>query len=211
MHNPPKINQHKKKNGKGAGMKWIIAGMALVVFAAVFFLRNLTEEARAREHVRQVLEELRLILNNGEAPLADYLIVPEMEMPHVTLHGQDYIGVLEIPGQGLQLPVTEHWSTESLRSAPGRYAGTVYRRNMVICGLNYPSQFGKLTSLPIGEELLFTDLDRNRFVYTVESVEQLRAASVSAMKNSSYDLTLFTTASDGSMRFAVRCRLTQTQ
>lgn len=58
-----------------------------------------------------------------------------------TIDGIKYIGVLEVPELSLQLPVMSHWSLAGLKIAPGRYKGSVYKRNTIIAGHNYRSHF----------------------------------------------------------------------
>lgn len=58
-----------------------------------------------------------------------------------TIDGIKYIGVLEVPELSLQLPVMSHWSLAGLKIAPGRYKGSVYKRNTISAGHNYRSHF----------------------------------------------------------------------
>lgn len=140
-----------------------------------------------------------------EMEVPDYILNPRMEMPVVRHEGNDYIGVLEIPRLGLRLPVMSEWSYPRLKKAPCRYAGTPYLDNFVIAAHNYDSHFGCLKKLTEGERLFFTDVDGNRFAYEVALIETLQPTSIREMKNSDFDLTLFTCTVGGKMRVTVRC------
>ena len=146
-----------------------------------------------------------IIMPITEVEVPDYILNPRMDMPVVRHEGNDYIGVLEIPRLGLRLPVMSEWSYPKLKKAPCRYAGTAYLDNFVISAHNYDSHFGRLKKLTEGESIFFTDADGNRFTYEVAMIETLQPASISEMKNSEFDLTLFTCTVGGKMRVTVRC------
>lgn len=141
----------------------------------------------------------------SETEIPDYLLNPGMAMPVVVVDGVAYIGVLEIPALELTLPVTGEWSYDRLKIALCRYAGSAYLDNLVIMGHNYPAFFKNLGDLRPGDEIHFTDADGNVFFYTVDDLEQLRAAQVEEMITGDWDLTLFTCTPGGQLRIAVRC------
>ena len=141
----------------------------------------------------------------SEPEIPDYLLNPGMAMPVVVVDGVAYIGVLEIPAQELTLPVTGEWSYDRLKIALCRYAGSAYLDNLVIMGHNYPAFFKNLGDLRPGDEIRFTDADGNVFSYTVDDLEQLRAAQVEEMTTGDWDMTLFTCTPGGQLRIAVRC------
>ena len=97
-----------------------------------------------------------------------------------TIDGIKYIGVLEVPELSLQLPVMSHWSLAGLKIAPGRYKGSVYKRNIIFAGHNYRSHFSRLKTLDIGSKIWFIDVD----------------------------MTLITCTYGGQNRMALRCTLT---
>ncbi len=130
-------------------------------------------------------------------------------MPTKTIDGYEYIGTLEIPKFGLKLPVMSAWSYPGLRIAPGRYTGSVWTKDLVICGHNYERHFGNLRYLEEGDTVIFTDVLNNVFEYEVALVETLAPTDVSKMTSSSWDLTLFTCTIGGASRVTVRCMLTE--
>ena len=101
------------------------------------------------------------------------------------------------------------WSYAGLKIAPGRYSGTTYGDDLVICGHNYAMHFSPIKWLAIGSSVYFTDADGLRWSYEVESVETLRPTQIEEMttatETDSWDLTLFTCTSGGNARYAVRC------
>ena len=127
-------------------------------------------------------------------------------MPAVEEDGGDYIGVLELPLLGLELPVMESWSYPDLRVAPCRYSGSAYQDDMVVAAHNYKSHFGCLKELRLGDEVRFTDMEGNVFRYAVADLETLGKYDVEKMTSGDWDLTLFTCTYGGKSRVTVRCQ-----
>ena len=103
-------------------------------------------------------------------------IIRQRKMQTKTIDGIKYIGVLEVPELSLQLPVMSHWSLAGLKIAPGRYKGSVYKRNIIIAGHN----FSLLKTLDIGSKIWFIDIDveGNRFEYKVSDIEIIKGTNV---------------------------------
>lgn len=159
--------------------------------------------------LRQKWQELRdtlspLLAMASQPPFVRY---PEMEMPTREIDGQTYIGMLEVPSLELSLPVISEWTYPRLKKAPCRYVGSVYSKDMVICGHNYDRHFGRLKDLAVGDEVRFTDMDGNVFFYSICGTEQLGKYAVEDMLAGEWDLTLFTCTKGGRMRVTVRCKL----
>lgn len=200
----------------------IVGGVLLIAVALLLTGRNFWEAERARQTSTSVLSRLEEFLpeaSASDAPFAraqtelaggevrqpDYVLNPDMAMPSRIIDGIAYIAALEIPALGLELPVADDWDYEKLRSAPCRYAGSAYRDTLVIAGHNYAAHFGSLYKLAAGDAVVLSDMDGNVFRYEVAEILTLEATAVQAMRESEYDLTLFTCTSDGFARVAVRC------
>lgn len=140
----------------------------------------------------------------GEEPLPDYVLFPEMEMPHVDIEGHAYIGVLSIPSLELDLPVMSDWDYDRLKLAPCRYSGSAYKNDLVIAAHNYARHFGQLSSLSYGDEISFTDVDGNVFRYAVLEMETLQPYAIDYMKDYNPGLSLFTCTIGGEKRLTVR-------
>ena len=193
----------------------------LLLMAAALFLTcfNMWDEHRAEVRAAGVLEELRAEIpvpeerpekeEPGEEVIPDYILDPEREMPVAEIGGEGYIGTLEVPALGLELPVMGEWSYPRLRKAPCRYRGSAYQGDLIVAAHNYRSHFGGLKSLAPGDEVRFTDMDGNVFRYTVAETEVLDGTAVEAMEAGEWDLTLFTCTPGGQARVTVRCRQTR--
>lgn len=187
-------------------------GLVLVLAAVCLTAYNIWDENRAGKALEQVLGEIDSMTESDliEGNVINVPEVPqstddETDMPTLTLDRSKYIGILEIPVLGLRLPIMEEWNYPNLKVAPCRYTGSIYQSDMVIAGHNYRSHFGSLNRLRVGDELLFIDMDGNRFVYTVAETETLMPREIEHMITGDWDLTLFTCTYGGRTRFTVRC------
>ena len=135
-------------------------------------------------------------------------------MTVTAIDGWDYIGYLSIPSIGLALPVMSEWSYPGLKIAPGRYAGSVFTDDLVICGHNYARHFSPVKRLAAGTTVQFVDMDGREWDYTVSKVETLQPTQIEEMVGKAdgddWDLTLFTCTTGGSARCAVRCTRVET-
>ena len=160
--------------------------LRLIIFGAIRrrgFIRTGSRAAEPdiQENINMSLPDLPIRRVIEEAYIPDYVLNPEMDMPQEEVDGQEYSGVLTIPALSLDLPVIGEWSYSNLRTAPCRYAGSVYLNNMVIAAHNYRSHFGRLKDLPQGEEVIFTDMDGNVFRYRTAEMEILSPFAVEEM------------------------------
>ena len=156
-------------------------------------------------HCDEEGEAVTGMVPENKVPL--FIDYPSMEMPVKVIDGEEYIGYLTIPSIDRELPVTSVWSYPLLRIAPGRYTGSVYTHDIVICGHNYDRHFGAIKDLQEGAEVLFTDMAGNRFGYSVLEVEQLEPYDSEEMTSGDWDLTFFTCTLGGAHRVTVRCKL----
>ena len=106
------------------------------------------------------------------------------------------------------------WSYPGLKIAPGRYAGSVFTDDLVICGHNYARHFSPVKRLAVGTTVQFVDMDGREWDYTVSKVETLQPTQIEEMVGKAdgddWDLTLFTCTTGGSARCAVRCTRVET-
>lgn len=197
-------------------------GLLLILSAAALMAYNYMDSNRAGHASEVVMKQLTEIIVPVETvpqevqgqheqmhmqivQQPDYIKFPQMEMPVVTIDERDYVGYLSIPALDLELPILSKWSNSGARVAPCLYSGSVYLDNMVIAGHNYLKHFYALSDLVQGDEIRFTDVEGNVFQFTVRSIEILSATAIEEMRESDWDLTLFTCTYSGADRVTVRC------
>lgn len=211
-----------------AGMICMILGAVLIGAALSLFLYNEWDSARAEERAEQVLEQMQKQTEDDAAEeetenenlggeeterteqentLAD---TDDFGEKMISIDGNEYIGWISIPSISLELPVMAQWSEEGLKTAPGRYAGSLAEDNLVIAGHNYRRHFSPIKWLEPGTEVSFTDAEERVRYYEIEETEELLPDQVNAMitktETDTWDLTLFTCTTSGQARCAVRCK-----
>ena len=196
----------------------IVIGTLLICAAVFLIVYNIRESNRAGEESSQILSTWgEVIAENAEdvtnLPFRDPLIPEEVEreMPTEEIDGYRYIGVLEIQGLDISLPVMEEWDLTRLRISPCRFTGSYYTDDLVICGHNYATHFSPIKWIDIGEKVIFRAVDGIEYRYIVTNREVLQPKEVEAMIDSEaeWDLTLFTCTTGGQTRCAVRCERTE--
>lgn len=227
------MGKTKKRMKKGTGL--LIAGLVLVLAGAGLTGKNFYDSRQAELYSADALSELlaqmpeaKPVRGNAEAYLSRtgaedpgevpaeltaqeqaeiplFLLDPEIPMPKLQSGGRLYIGMLNIPTLGLELPVLDDCTTSGLKLAPCRWSGSAYRNDLVICAHNYQKHFGTLKNLVPDDAVSFTDADGNLFTYRVVLVETLGPDDVDYVENSEYDLTLYTCTVGGQTRVTVRC------
>lgn len=196
-----------KKNKAGNCLIYI--GFLFVVAAIILTSYNFWDDRRAAAASGAAMEEILLDISNAkemqEEETPDYFVAPEMEMPKSSVGEYDYIGVLDIPALGMNLPVVGELSYSALKVAPCRYTGSAYQDDLIIAAHNYSGHFGKIKRLQAGDDVFFTDMDGNLFSYQVVSMEVIKDTAVEDMRSGGYDLTLFTCTYSGESRVTIRC------
>ena len=138
-----------KKNKAGNCLIYI--GFLFVVAAIILTSYNFWDDRRAAAASGAAMEEILLDISKAkemqEEETPDYFVAPEMEMPKSSVGEYDYIGVLDIPALGMNLPVVGELSYSALKVAPCRYTGSAYQDDLIIAAHNYSGHFGKIKRL----------------------------------------------------------------
>lgn len=192
----------------------LLAAVALVVWNMI---DNRQSEKRAQNALSAILEEIpephyttvTTTTTYHEDLFEQYetttTTVPEDD--YITVDGTEYIGIIEVPSQGIQLPVIRNWSKSSLRIAPCRYVGCAKEGTLVIAGHNYTSHFGRLFSVHSGDLITFTDVNGLVYQYEIVYTDTIQGNDIESMlarDDGEWDLTLFTCTLGGQSRVTIR-------
>ena len=193
------------------GMVCVALGVVLIAAALGLYGYNRYEDAHAGAEAQAIVADLQQKVaapaqtgNEQEAASADTAPL-DPELPEVEIDGNLYVGEIRIPALDLALPVMSEWSYPRLKIAPCRQFGSSRTDDLVIAAHNYASHFGRLNTLAIGDEVLFTDMDGIENRYAVSKVEVLDPHSVEEVEHSGYPLVLYTCTYGGQTRVTVFC------
>lgn len=185
----------------------ILAGVIVVLYSAVLFVQNQLEEKNAlsfsTDAASQLLEEIQEI-----EEIEDTEVYPDIDIESsaqvagtISVDGNLYIGVLEIPSLNLVLPIQNEWSYTKLRNSPCAYE----TEPLIIAAHNYDAHFGRIWKLETGNQAIFTNAENQVFYYEVVEVEMLDGTDVLNMVETECDMTLFTcNYNDNTERVVVR-------
>lgn len=173
--------------------KILIFGISLIALSFLLLIHFEWEEKYSKRESNNIMN--KLIDEESKNEENNLMVINDLE----------YIGYIVIPSLDLNLPVSKNFSYSSLKKTPALYYGSVKNNNLVICGHSYKSHFGYLYKLKKGDEIIFIDVNNNKYIYKVELVEELESTDIKKMIESDFDLTLYTCTKDGLRRVTVRC------
>lgn len=128
-------------------------------------------------------------------------------MPSVEIDGTDFIGLIEVPGYDIKLPICSEWNTETVASCPCRYTGSVYNDTLIIGGADKEDQFGFADEIDVGNAVSVTDMTGQTCSYEVIKVNHVKNISKEKLRSEEDDLTLFVKRSYSSEYIIVRCAI----
>ena len=195
----------------------ITLGILMIAAALGLAGYNLWDARRAEEAAGQITEQLVSDIGSKveNAETAAPYMDPDTPMPVEVIDGYEYMGILEIPSEGLSLPVMNEWDYTRLKISPCRFTGSYYADDLVICAHNYMRHLGPLLQIGIGEDIYFTSVEGLTIHYIVTNRETVEPTAVEQMIENTgnsetstleWDMTLFTCNIGGQTRCAVRCR-----
>lgn len=191
---------------------FLILGALFVASALVLLIHNEQRAHQAQEASRQVFAQLQGALcqrfdgmsheDTGDIKTEE----SSGRMDTTEVDGLAYIGILTIPVLDLQLPILAELEKEEMKTAPCRQFGAIQTDDLVIAGHNYDCHFGSLHHLKPDDRIQFTDVHENTYAYTVQTVGIIQPTAVDEVKNSVWDLVLYTCTYGGGNRVMVGCR-----
>lgn len=139
------------------------SSLALLVLLIPALFQRFSAQSFCRSSLQKLEEEISQKTGN---PI--YQDVPEKSMPELKVDRQKCAGILEIPCLDRAVPVRLQSSEKDRKLSPYIYEGSIYLRDAVITGTDYPFEFGDLDRLNLKDRVLFTDVDGNVFEYTIQ-------------------------------------------
>jgi len=182
----------------------IIIGIIILLLAIFFFFYNAYEDYNAGIKSNEMLIDIKKYIKE-EKKEEDNVNDTTSSKTSRYIKGYSYIGYITIPKINIELPIMDDWSYKKLKLSPCRHFGSISEDNLVIVAHAYRNHFKYIYKLEAGDKLTITDMNGNIHSYKVMRKELLESHQVELVKNSGYDLVLYTCKGQSRERYVVFC------
>ena len=110
-------------------------------------------------------------------------------MSVLSVDGADFVGILALPGHASALPVCADWG--QISQYPCRFGGSIYNGTMQIGATTQKGQYDFYRELSVGDTVIFTDVEGNRYTFAITSLRYEQHADQAALQHGKAPLTLF--------------------
>lgn len=165
----------------------IIVGVCLIIAAAVTLALWRWNIHNSEKQVQYYVNTLRSLIPEPQAA------VPEERrnntMSVLSVDGIDFVGLLELPRYESVLPVCADWGKTS--RYPCRFTGSIYDGTMQLGATTQKGQYDFSRELSVGDTIHYTDVEGNRYTFTITSLGSEKHADQAALQRKEAALTLF--------------------
>ena len=110
-------------------------------------------------------------------------------MAVLPLDGTDFVGILEMPGYGLTLPVGADWG--HTYQYPCRFSGSIYDGSLQVGATTQKGQFDFYRELSVGDRVVYTDMEGNRYTFRITGLRQESHVDQTTLSRAEASLVLF--------------------
>lgn len=165
----------------------VLAGIALVVAALVLFAFWQCGLTSSQQQAENYVNTIKALIPEPVGTLPEAR--KNNTMPTLSIDGIDFVGVLEIPRYESSLPVCADWG--DISKYPCHFSGSVYDRTLQIGATSQRGQYDFYREISVGDTVFFTDMEGNRYTYSVTNIRHEDNADQTALKREDSALTLF--------------------
>lgn len=165
----------------------VVVGVSLLVAATIVLIAWLWGVHASEKRAAQYVETLRTSMPapQGAVPAERR----DNAISTLSLDGTDFVGILEMPRYNSALPVCNDWGHTS--KFPCRFSGSVYNRTLQIGATSQKGQYDFYREISVGDTVVFTDMEGNRYTYAVTNLRYEKNADQAALQREDAALTLF--------------------
>ena len=174
---------------KGVSIFLVTLGAVLLAAAAALLGMHMTQEKQAAAGIPSLVKKIEAALPERSAGIMENRA--NSTMAAVEIDGVDVIGLLELPGRGIKLPVAAEWDSSQQGFRPARFTGSIYDGTLIVGGSSEAGNFDFADQLDAGEEVTFTDMTGKVFRYTVRKINHADNAKAETLADAEDTLTLF--------------------
>ncbi len=165
----------------------VLVGIALLVIGVLVLICwqwNINSSVQKSETYVKTLRNL-ISETQGSVPEERR----DNSMSVLSIDGADFVGVIEMPRYESTLPVSSDWG--HLTKYPCRFSGSIYDRTIQIGATSQKGQYDFYREISVGDTVIFTDVEGNRYTYTVTNLQYESHADQTILNREESALTLF--------------------
>ena len=165
----------------------IFSGACLLAGAIVtlaFWRWNINSSEKQAQYYVNTLQEL--------IPEPQNAVLEERRdntMSILSVDGTDFVGIVELPRYASALPVCAEWGQTT--KYPCRFSGSIYNGTLQIGATTQKGQYDFYRELSVGDTVIFTDAEGNRYTFSITSLYYEEHADQAALQKKEAPLTLF--------------------
>ena len=177
------------KNKKKLSLRTLCVGAGIFLFAAaaVLLLSWQVQIRICAQRAEGRVEAIRTAIPTPQSAVPQER--RDNTMPVLSLDGTDFVGLLELPRYDAALPVCAVWGQPS--RYPCRFSGSVHDGTLQIGATSQKGQLDFYRELSVGDTLYFTDMEGNRYAFTVTDLHYAKHADQAALSREEAALTIF--------------------
>ncbi len=115
-------------------------------------------------------------------------------MPSLAVKGTNISAILEFLSRGAKFPVRSAWDSNAVKSIPCVHSGSIYDRTLMIGVTDRKGQVDFAEEINVGERLTLTDMEGDRYSYTVSSIKHSAKYDPDKWSEQESDLVIFVAA-----------------
>lgn len=195
----------KKTKSKKLTSVFMIFGIILIVLSVTAVLVSEISKNNSIKNTEVIVSELRSLMPETVDCVPDDRI--NTVMPILQVKKDDFVGIIEVPLFGTELPLCDEWNGTRVSQYPCRYMGSTYDNSLIIGGSDNKGQFDFIKKISNGDIVSVTDATGQRFSYTVTDIRKTKDVSTENLTSKDCDLVLFARNSFAFDYTVVRCDL----
>lgn len=182
----------------------ILITIAVILSVKIFnkYIKNRQNEKNKQNVIEKIQEQLETSKGNETE-----------ELPYIEYEGYQVIGTIKIEKIGLEYPILNITTEESMKKSITKYWGDKINQagNVTLAGHNNfdGTMFGNIKKLEIGDEIIILDLYNNSVTYKVFDKYVTNPNDVNVLQNqedSVKEITLVTCTNGNKKRFVIKAK-----
>lgn len=180
----------------------LLGGLLLAVAVVLFVIGQVSVRVNQRNAADYAARLLEIVSEQSSA-------VPEERidhtMPVLSVDGNDFVALLEVPVFDAVFPVGAEWGSSN--AYPCRYDGSVYADTLIIGSTNQIGQFDFVKEILVGDAIYLTDMLGNRYSFEVADIQYREHADNDTLYAEDNALTVFVKNMNAFEYIMIRCEL----